>query len=312
MLSKKFFSYVLVIIILVLLFFNVSKDWQTVTRFKWNFNIENILLIFLFWIPTYLVTVFSWHLLTKSLSFNLTFTQNLRIWLYSNMGRFIPGAVWQYVGRVYLANKEGVTKSEALSALGLEAVFNLTAAFLVILTAIFFWGLPTGATFLSITAFLIPTLIIIIAVLNNTKTINYFLNIISKLTKKEQHIIKISLPLKWIPILLISYTLQFVVGGSVLFFLTRTAVDLSWSLYPLFIGIFASAWLLGYVTVFAPSGLGVQELSIAGLLSPYIPFSVAGVIAILFRLLMLASELFTICFFYSFEKFTAIKTKNSC
>lgn len=62
----------------------------------------------------------------------------------------------------------------------------------------------------------------------------------------------------------------------------------------MFVGIYTASWIIGYVTFFAPSGLGVQDVSIAALLSVFVPLPIASAIAILFRIILTLTELLTV------------------
>lgn len=299
---KKIISYVLVLVILGFLFFNISRNWDTIISFPWHFRRLNLLLFSLFLMPMFVVNATSWHLLTKALGFNISYSKNLKNWLYSNLSRLIPGAIWQYATRLYLTQTEGVSKSLVTAALGIEVVFNLTAGLLTIIISIIFWGLPVvkdrTLLFLIIACFLI----LIILLLKNKYLLNKLISVINQFNKNQVQSIEISLPLRWIPILLCSYLLQFILGGSVLFFLSELVVELPFNIYPLFIGLFAAGWLMGYISIFSPGGLGVQELSLAGLLSIYIPFSIAVIIVIVYRFLILVMEVITISIVYLLQK----------
>ncbi len=299
---KKITSYLLVGLFLGFLIINISNNWSTIVSFKWHFKSFSLVLMTVCLLPLYLINATSWHLVTKALGFNLSYGQNIKIWLYSNLGRFVPGAIWQYAGRLYLTHKEGILKSLAATALGVEVIFNLSAGLLTVLVTIIFWGLPIAKTSTLLILLIACFLVFAILLLKNKHLLNKLTELINKLSKNQVKTKEISLPLKWIPILLCSYLLQFVLGGSVLFFLSRTAVDLPFNLYPLFIGLFAAGWLVGYISIFSPGGLGVQELSLAGLLSAYMPFTIATVIAVIYRLLIFTTEIVTVLCVYIFQK----------
>jgi uncharacterized membrane protein YbhN (UPF0104 family) len=63
------------------------------------------------------------------------------------------------------------------------------------------------------------------------------------------------------------------------------------SLVPVLAGGFPLAWVIGFVTLFAPSGLGIREAVATALLAVFVPVSVAGVIAVAFRLFQVLAEL---------------------
>ena len=87
-----------------------------------------------------------------------------------------------------------------------------------------------------------------------------------------------------------SFILQFLFAGSVLFLVAGAVARLPLSLYPTFVAIFTISWLAGYLTFLTPAGLGVQEVSMATLLSFYLLLPVAGIVAVVFRVCLMLAE----------------------
>ena len=79
------------------------------------------------------------------------------------------------------------------------------------------------------------------------------------------------------------------VGGA-LFCVIRTVYVLDLKAIPLAGGIFALAWMLGALAIFAPSGIGVREGVLAYLLGFHVPIYIASLVAILARVLFLVAE----------------------
>lgn len=300
MTAKTLLTYILIFGIFIFLIFNVATNYDSITAYEWRISFWSILTVSVFLLPIYLINASSWHFVNLALGSNLEYKKNLKIWLYSNLGRILPGVIWQYTGRLYLSSSVGVPKSLTITALIIEAIFNLSAGVIIVFSILLFTNFTLYNNTLLIVTLFLCVLLPCIFLLNNHQFMSRIMVIFSKLFKVKNIEVKY-LSIKWIPILLSSYTLQFIFGGSVLFFLCRMIVDLPISAYPVFIGIFASSWLLGYISIFSPSGLGVQEISLAGLLSIYMPFSIGVLVAITFRVLLVISELITITFLQLFK-----------
>lgn len=301
---KDILSFILITVIFTVLTQNIIHNWSIVKSFPWRFSGPDFILLLLFLPPIYLINGSSWFLVLRALGNKIDYLASIRIWLLSNASRFIPGVVWQYGGRIYLSSKIGIPASKTLIALLTESIFVMTAG-LIIALAIFSFGHYAGGIKISRTAILIlPLLITAISLFNNQKMMTKIIAIFQKITGKEGEVKSFKLSIYWILILLLSYLLQFIFAGSVLFFLARQATNLDWNLYAIFIGIYTASWLLGYITIIAPAGLGVQEISIATMLSfyftetssAYMPFPIASMIAILFRVILLLNEAITILF----------------
>lgn len=290
---KKLFTVMLVSAIFIFLLSNIYKNWQIIIDYNWRFNPQNIILLLVFLVPVYLVNGLSWYLVNKSLGTEISYLKSLKVLMLGNFARFIPGGIWQYAGKIYFAKKEGVDSSKTSLAILTETLFTLISGVMIIFIIGIFWKLPVQEGNFALIIFMSALLTAVILLFGNKKFVDLLSRLLQKLGGKKK-IIPLNLSVNWIPILLISYSLQFFVDGTVLYFLSQNATNISLELYPLFIAIFAIAWLAGFITIFAPSGLGVQEVTLAALLSGYMPFAVASLIAIVFRLLLLISEILLI------------------
>jgi hypothetical protein len=79
-------------------------------------------------------------------------------------------------------------------------------------------------------------------------------------------------------------------AGLALFLLLSGMTDVHLADVPLLVGATALAWVVGYVTLFTPNGLGVREAALVALLSQVYPLPVAIVGSLLFRLVITLGE----------------------
>lgn len=279
--KKKLATYIILIIIFSFLVNSIFQSWEEIRTTLSNFNPINLILIFIVISTLHFLNSLSWHLITKSLDFKISFKQNLRIWLLPNISRYIPGVVWQYLGRIYLLSKQNVTKKESLLAVAMDAIFTFgIGALVVILTFTFQWIL--------LGIILIPLGIIV--VFKNQNLIRLMLLILKKVTKKDLSINHTKFQAEWLIFSSFVTFSQFIVAGFSLFIISNSFHPLPINLIPTFAGIYAGSWILGYISFFAPGGLGIQELSIAGLLSAFMPLPLASLTAIIFRFTLTLSE----------------------
>lgn len=298
---KKFLSFAFVIAIFAFLLVNISKNWDLVRSFQWKFNVEDLLLLVLLVIPIYILNAFSWHLITKSLGIKVSFLTNLRIWTTSNLARFLPGGIWQYPGRVYLLSQEGSTKHIGTIAVVIEVLLNIGVGSIIILWIVIFWEPSLVDEKFSWVIWILIFIPLLLLISSNKLIMSSLVQLVDKIKGRKSDLVP-HMPLRWLPLLGVSFALQYFLSGTVLFILSREVVELPITLLPIFIGIYTVAWLIGYVTVIAPSGLGVQEASIAGLLSIYMPLPVAGLVAIGLRLSLLVSEFLVLLLVFVFLK----------
>ena len=73
----------------------------------------------------------SWHFIIKALGEDITLIDNLSSWFLGEATRYIPGNIWSFVSRVYLANKKGTPRAITVISLALEIIL------LLVVTSIF-------------------------------------------------------------------------------------------------------------------------------------------------------------------------------
>ena len=278
----KIISFVAILVAFSFLFSNIFADWNAIKESFVNFKASYIILVFLFLSPVYILNAFSWHIITVSLRLNVSFKENLHLWVVSNLSRYLPGGFWQYPSRVYLLSSAGANKLTATYAVIMEALFNLVVGILIVLLTSF------GGIFLRIDKR-------IMAAAGVGLILIFFVYIYQKFIKKGFVNFKIpDISYKWIIPLIFLFSTQYLIPGIVLYTLVNSIVAIPLTQLPIFVGIYTSSWIVGYITFFAPSGLGVQDISIAALLSIFVPLPIASAIAILFRIILTLTELLTV------------------
>lgn len=287
---KKVFSILVSLFFLVFLFKIIFDNWSTISLLEVRFNYTNILNLVIFSLSVYLINIISWHLALLSIGSRVSFADNFRIWMLANLTRLIPGGIWQYPSRIILLNKSGISKTEGIKSLVVESVFNLSMGSITVLLSLFYWDLPKNlSNIYTLSWILISALLLVLLVFNN-QILNLLAPLIGKIKGLKDKEINLKLSIKWVVILAIAFLFRFVITGTTLFFLLNIFFELDFKSLPIIIGIFSFSWLLGYIAIFAPGGLGIFEVSLASMLSIIIPFPIAATAAICFRLLLFIAE----------------------
>jgi uncharacterized membrane protein YbhN (UPF0104 family) len=208
----------------------------------------------------------------------------LRIWFLSNLARYIPGTVFQFVTAAQLSRSAGLSAAVLLTSLLLHTGMSLLSALLVsawTLTPSLFPTLP------ALPVALLATLVAALAV--HPRVLGWAIGLIPRLLKREV--------LRWtgswadglglLALSLVSWTLY---GAAYWLFLASLA-PVPFAELPMLTGVNALSFAAGFVVVIAPGGWGVRELAMTRLLLPILPASVAAVVAIAARLWTVAAEL---------------------
>lgn len=287
---KRIFSYISTLLIFGFLFFNAYRNWDSISSVNWQFGFLRAVVVLVLIVLIQFANIIAWHLIMKSLGMKLDFKKNSKIWVLSNLSRLLPGVIWQYVSRVFLLSKEGVSKTRSLTAMAIEGFLNISIGSIIAIIVIFFWGLPVQKTVLSVILLFILAFGVAVLFFADGRLASKILNFLLEASGKKIRVDLKVIDKKYFPFLILSFVLHFVVPGILLFTITTSVMNLSFSQIPFFIGIFTISWLLGYISLIAPGGIGILEAGTASFLSLYTPFAVGIIIALLFRMALILSE----------------------
>lgn len=190
----------------------------------------------------------------------------IRIHLWANLGRYIPGKIWQMIGLVNLAGRAGLSPGLSATSAVAGQLLALGGASLIGLLALGAEGvlprIPGRGAFLAALV-----LFILLAAVVPTRPRAF-----SILLERVARIPGIAPParlagdrlfgVRWIGL----HALNWLIFG-VAFWLLARAFDLPIGI-PAAAGSFAAAWVIGYASLLAPAGIGVREGILVLLLAP--------------------------------------------
>jgi hypothetical protein len=168
----------------------------------------------------------------------------------SQLGRYIPGAVWQALAQVGLATRSGIPLPNASTAFVVNAVIQVSAAGLVGASlAVFGSGVPLTARLLALLALLSLLLL-------RRAWLVRALQVVERLARRT--LAESLVPSQRAVLSSFGWTLGAVLANSVAFALLLTSLP-GGAPIPASSSAFALAWLIGFLAVPFPSGIGVRE-----------------------------------------------------
>jgi hypothetical protein len=94
---------------------------------RWGIVLASCVLVLL----TYAVLIQTWRTVVAGWGQRLGYIDAARIWTVSNLGRYVPGKIWQLGAMAYLAEQRGVSGVVAAGSALVVTVVNLVAGFVV-------------------------------------------------------------------------------------------------------------------------------------------------------------------------------------
>lgn len=299
---KKFKPFLKWLILGITLFFilaTLKNNWQEVIEIR--ITNRGWLTLFLSLIVTMIAHVFSalvWQNILHILHCSLRGFKALRIYLITNIAKYLPGNVWHFYGRIDAVIKEGDSVAVATLSVLLEPLLMAAAALLIALISSSFGLIKTALNWQILTL----QIIILTGVLTGIHPIiiNPVLNKLNNSKGKAKLVILKQYPL--IPLLGESIFLLLRGTGFLLVFCTLISVD--FKTIPIILSVFSFAWLLGLIIPGAPGGMGVFEATAIATLDQ-IQFPEAKILSIvaLFRIISILAELITAFISWLFVKF---------
>jgi glycosyltransferase 2 family protein len=182
------------------------------------------------------------------------------LFFQAQLGKYIPGSIWQYAGRAAVARANGIPVRAVGVSLPVEFAASAAAAGSVVALLLGWWG----------AAVVFPVAVVLISVerLGGSRRRPVFATVRATL---------LYLPV-W---LLLGVSFWLCARGL----MGVPARDLA-----LYTGAFAVAWLAGLLAVYAPGGLGVREAVLVALLSSRIGAADALVVAAASRLILILAD----------------------
>lgn len=183
------------------------------------------------------------------------------VFFTANLGRYVPGKIWQIAGLTYLARRAGIPAGVAVVSAVVGQGIGLAGATLVGAGALFAANerMQTVGTAAVVGGGAIVLAASIPAIVRGGVRL---LMRIAQRDLKAAPDVGSSFVLRWI----VLYSCNWVVYAGAFWVLAR-----SFGLRGSFVEVgpaFAAAYVLGYVAVFAPAGIGIREGFLVGFLEP--------------------------------------------
>ena len=212
----------------------------------------------------------------------------IRVYLITNLAKYLPGNVWHFYGRISAVSKAGCSLGAASISVLLEPILMATAALLIALVSSS-WGLIKTASdsrILWLQIFLLTVVLIGI----HPCILNPAMHFLSRLKGNAVNTNPVNIKhYPWLPLLGELGFLGLRGTGCLLTLMALMVVTPSQ--IPQLLSVFSFAWLLELIVPGAPGGLGVFETTALALLDKErFPIAIILAAVALFRLVSILAE----------------------
>jgi uncharacterized membrane protein YbhN (UPF0104 family) len=257
----------------------VYRDREVFLNYEWEFHLLPALGSFVFYSASLVWVAGIWGGIMNSISIRkLNFLTHFQFYCVSNITKRLPGTIWYIASRVYLYRKMEMDPKVVSLASGIELIVSVMSSILVGIV----FGIKTILDS-NVNLYLIGILFFLCVILLHPKTYRR----LTKLFKIQTSDISYSLIFTW----LILYSVAWILSGILLFIIANIFTSVPIMHLGFVIGSFSVVGALSALVFFLPSNFGVTEVGLSLFLSTILPLSVAVLIAISFRLLVIFYEI---------------------
>lgn len=275
----------------------------SISYIRTHVGINMFLILLIIYSLFYLISSLSWCLYIHNfIEKKISVFEEIYIFQKSNLMKYIPGNIWQYVGRNEIALRNNVPHKKVVYATICDIATMAMTAFLWVVFLMHSEIIKLASKLL-IRYTILGTVVIFSAIIVSIVGVYYFYH---------KNILKKKLILTFLKSFFI-YTL-FLIGSAFLFLLLFTYFKSKQELTFLqdiqFLGSYITSWLAGYVVPGAPGGVGIRE-SVMCILTKGI-FEQKDILStlIVFRIITTLGEMVSFLGSFLLLKINKIKDKN--
>lgn len=269
----------------------MARQGQQLQTFSWQIRPLRLVLSLVLHITVLAFGVILWGHTLGQLGHRLGYRALARAWFLSNLARYIPGKIWQFVGVAEILRAVGVPRIVAVTSVVVYTGFILLSAWLVGLYLVPAEALGAAADFVAPARAISPILLIAL----HPRLLDRLITFAGKVTRRPV----LGWQGRWSTAfwLLAGCIILWLGFGVAFHVFVGSLTDVSLAQYPRLTGIFALAFLAGYIVLIAPAGLGAKEGALTGLLLGLLPLSVAAAVAVATRIWSAVAEVVPALFF---------------
>jgi hypothetical protein len=231
----------------------------------WRFAVA----VLMFSLFLFLFRSLAWRRIVKAFGFTLPIPAAVRIWSTSELARYVPGAVFQVIGRVVLAKPYGIRGSITTVTQVLELAIFLLANILLAVSCLLYFGWKNmhdqARDWLYLAFAMVPVLLLLLHPKICYGIINRVMVRLGKPTMDQ----RLSGPA--LAGILLWNILGLLWQSAAIFVLTQHALKLKIDWWWALAGPYSLAWCAGFLAFWAQGGLGVRELVFVAAMTVALP-----------------------------------------
>ncbi|HEX6537074.1 MAG TPA: lysylphosphatidylglycerol synthase domain-containing protein [Gemmatimonadaceae bacterium] len=208
-------------------------------------------------LANYALLIQAWRTVLAGWGGRLPFWQSARIWSISNLGRYVPGKVWQMGTMAVMAQERGVSGIAAAGSALINVLANTVAGFVVLAA--------TGASVLRLPAIANVAIVALgVGLLLAPPLLPWLGALAGRLLRRDIVVPRLPHRALWSAALLSA--VSWLVYGLAFRLLTVGVLGRAPGAPGFYVAVFTGSYLVGFLTLIAPGGAVVREAVMAAAL----------------------------------------------
>lgn len=257
------------------------RERTVLLEYEWQLHLNPLIGSLILFSLALVLAAAVWSDLMRTLGSEMPAARHISYYCIANVAKRLPGTLWYVAGRGYLYKNHGESLRLVSIASSLELIVGLVSGIVVTLA---FAGVSISTLSRGHIGILFGAFVLGLALIHPS-SIRWTMRRIGVDPLPD---LKYGSILKWVGV----YTLIWIIGGTVLYLVANIIVPVDLRHVPYVISSWSLVGVLSILVFFLPTNLGITEAGLGVLLATVMPSSLAVVVAILTRVLLIAYELF--------------------
>jgi glycosyltransferase 2 family protein len=253
------------LVVAVVIWFAGTRLWQ-----QWNqtsrgdlrisIDVPLLLIASLIVFATYLLLIEVWRAVLARYGKSLPRGAATRIWFASNLGKYVPGKIWQITAMTMFVTRYGVTAASAGAAAILITIANVAAGFAYVLAG----GVQSLSSSGGSRATLLATVVLIV-LLSAAPLLADGWSVLARRLRRPH--LAVRMPVGASVIALLGSAVAWMMYGVAFRLFAGSLIGTTTGSWFAWGGAYTLSYLVGYLTLISPGGLGIREVTLSQLLT---------------------------------------------
>jgi glycosyltransferase 2 family protein len=216
-------------------------------------------------VTAYAVLIQTWRVMLVAWDAKLSFWRAAHIWSVANLYRYVPGKVWQIGAMGMMAQREGVSPVAATGTALLNTVVNITTGFAVALGtgSVALDAYSPGASRVA----LVLTILALAGLIALPVAMPRVLATARRVTGRD--LPQTSVPPRVIAFAIVGNLITWAMYGFAFQLMVIGVLGHAAGALPSYVAVYSASYVLGYIVLFLPAGIGARDGTIAAALPAF-------------------------------------------